>query len=259
MRPVMNIHWDAGEYERNFSFVAEYGKGLADLLELPAGSRILDLGCGNGALTAHLHQKGYRTLGLDASAEQIARARLCYPHLSFDRADATDFHLPEPVDAVFSNAMFHWVDAGRQAAMMQCIAAALKPGGLLVAEMGGCGNTAAIHQALAAAFARRGIPYSTPFYFPTIGEYAPLVESAGMQLAYARLFPRPTRLSGSVADWIRMFVHAPFSGMGEELKQAIITEAQEALRPALFHGDGWDADYVRLRFVAMKTVVKNTP
>lgn len=250
----MNISWDAKEYGRKFSYVSEYGKGLIELLEAPPGAAVLDLGCGNGSLTAKLQGLGYRASGMDSSPEQINEARRLHPGLPFFIADAADFQLPERVDAIFSNAVFHWIDADKQPAMLRCIARALKPGGRLVCEFGGRGNTAAIHQALRDAFAQRGLGYAMPFFFPTIGEYAPLAEAAGLQALYAGLFSRPTALQGEhgIGDWIRMFVRSPFLGMQEEEKNRIIAEAEASLRPALYRNGTWHADYVRLRLVAAK-------
>ena len=103
----MNIAWDADKYTSNFSFVPAYGRGAAELIASPKGSRVLDLGCGNGALTGELRDRGFRVTGLDSSKELLSVAEKYYPELEFILGDATDFSLKEPVDAVFSNAVFH--------------------------------------------------------------------------------------------------------------------------------------------------------
>ena len=104
----MNIQWNAQGYTQNFSFVHEYGRGLIDLLE-GGGLSVLDLGCGNGALTQRLAQAGFRAEGLDASPELLEVARQSYPGLAFHQGDAVDFQTAEPFDAVFSNAVLHWI------------------------------------------------------------------------------------------------------------------------------------------------------
>lgn len=246
----MNIKWDAKGYTDNFSFVHQYGGALLELVD--GDGTVLDLGCGNGALTKKLAERGMKAIGMDASAELLEIARQNYPELSFIFGDATDLTLPEPVDVVFSNAVFHWIDAAKQEAMLNCVYRALKPGGQFVFEFGGKGNNAMIHAALAKAFAKRGLDYAVPFYFPSIGEYAPMLERAGFRVEFARLFDRPTELKGEggLADWIRMFVKVPFEGIEE--KNEIIREAVESLRGELYHGGKWYADYVRIRMKAVK-------
>lgn len=95
-----------------------------------------------------------------------------------------------------------------------------------------------------------------PFYFPTIGEYAPLVEATGLRVTHAFLFDRPTALKGTdgMADWIRMFVQRPFEGMEAGLADKLIAAAVDELRadPELLRDGTWYADYVRLRMRAVK-------
>ena len=250
----MNIEWDAKKYTDDFSFVPQYGAGVIDLIDLTKARTCLDLGCGNGALTAELQRRGLRVTGLDASPELLQIARAQHPDIPFMEADAASFALREPVDAVFSNAVFHWIDRERQMAMLSCVKKALRPGGQFVFEFGGKGNTALIHSALAAAFSARGHAYRMPFYFPSIGEYASLVEKAGFTVRAAWLFDRPTELKGEdgMADWIRLFVRTPFAAVPAAAeKEAIIREAVDLLRPQLYRDGRWYADYVRLRMKAV--------
>lgn len=248
----MNISWDADKYSSDFSFVHRYGSGVLELIDGGAGMSALDLGCGNGALTKALCERGFAAKGLDASEELLALARRDYPEIAFLRGDATDFALPEPVDVVFSNAVFHWIDREKQPDLLRCVHDALKPGGQFVFEFGGYGNNAKIHAALAAAFAERGRRYEMPFYFPTVGEYAALLERAGFLVRFAALFDRPTELKGpeGLRDWIHMFVKRPFEDVPEREREEIIADAVDALRDALFTGGKWYADYVRLRMKA---------
>ena len=254
--PERRDRWDADAYTRKFSFVPEYGAALLDLIGKPPGSRCLDLGCGAGALSAELHGRGFVVTGLDASPELLAKARTACPEVRFLEADAGAFTLPEPVDVVFSNAVLHWIAAERQPAVLDCVFRALAPGGEFVFEFGGRGNNARIHEALAASFAARGLPYANPFYFPSIGEYAPLVEAAGFRLEYAALFERPTVLQGpdGMSDWMAMFIRRPFAGLDAAVRTALIADAVSRLRGELFHDGTWRADYVRLRGKAVKRI-----
>ncbi len=251
----MNISWNADAYEQNFSFVPQYGNGLLELIDFQNAELAVDLGCGNGLLTAALKEKGLHVTGLDASPEQLEIAREKYPDIPFVLADATDFTVERPVDLVFSNAVFHWIDRERQKDMLACVARALRPGGQFVFEMGGFGCVAKIHAALKAAFAEFGFGYTLPNYFPGIGEYAPLVEQAGLTVKTALLFDRFTELKGSdgMRDWINMFVHRPFEAVKDDaLKEKIKQQAVDSLRPSLFIDGKWYADYVRLRMKAIK-------
>ena len=165
-----------------------------------------------------------------------------------------DFTLDEPVDAVFSNAVLHWIDADKQQAMLDHIASQIKSGGLLVCEFGGKGCAETVHAALEKRFAAHGLHYLRTFYFPTVGEYAPLLEKAGFRVEFATLFDRPTKQNGpdGLADWIRMFDTAPFSGVDPALAAQIIDETVEDLRPVLLHDGVWYVDYVRIRFKVRK-------
>jgi len=151
---------------------------LLELLGPGKGERILDLGCGTGQLTADIAATGVQVVGLDSSPEMLGQARQNYPHLKFVLADATSFRFDEPFDAVFSNAALHWVKNADAA--VGSIAAALRPDGRFVAEFGGKGNIASIMGALDAVFGAAA-GERCPWWFPGIGEYAPLLEHHGLE------------------------------------------------------------------------------
>lgn len=250
----MNIQWDAEDYKQNFSFVPEYGEAVMDLLTVEKGSHVVDLGCGNGALTEQLAARGYDVLGVDASPEMLALARQSHPELSFAAGNALDFELEAPADAIFSNAVLHWIDADRQQEMLDHIASQIRVGGQFVCEFGGKDCAEAVHSTLTEVFAAHGLTYCRTFYFPTIGEYAPMMEAAGLRVRYAILFDRPTRqqTEDGLADWIRMFDKAPFEGVDPALADTMIQEAVERLRPVLYHDDAWYVDYTRIRFQCIR-------
>lgn len=250
----MNIEWDADKYTKDFSFVHQYGNEVAELIDCEKGSALIDLGCGNGVLTKALQEKGFRVTGMDSSEELLETARGKYPHIPFIKADATDFSVEEPVDAVFSNAVFHWIDREKQADMLACVYKALRKKGQFVFEFGGHGNNALIHGALGEVFSEHGHGYRMPFYFPAIGEYAAMVEQAGFCVRYAVLFDRPTELKGSdgLKEWIHMFVKTPFDIVDDAEEEEIIRQAVERLRNTLYREGRWYADYVRIRMKAVK-------
>lgn len=250
----MNITWNAEEYRDNFSFVPQYGEDVLNLIDAAPGASAVDLGCGNGGLTGKLAERGYRVIGVDASADMLKLAQERYPNVKFMQADACAFSLPEKADVIFSNAVLHWIDAGRQDTLLQNIADQLVPGGQLVCEFGGKGCAEHVHAALEKIFAAHGLTYRRTFYFPTVGEYAPMLERHGLQVRYAVLFDRPTpqQTENGLADWIRMFDKAPFEGVEESLRESIIREAEEVLRPVLYRDGRWYIDYVRIRIKAVK-------
>lgn len=245
----MNIKWDADKYTRDFSFVHQYGNDVMELLDLNPSMVVLDVGCGNGALTKKLSEKGVRAIGLDDSGDLLHIARQNYPDLEFIQADATDFRLQEKADAVFSNAVFHWIEREKQPELLKCIYSVLKKEGQLVFEFGGYGNNCLIHSALENVFRQRGLDYQMPFYFPTIGEYASLLEQAGFKVTYMSLFDRMTELKGEngLEDWIKLFVRKPFENMEDGDRDNIIKQSADLLKKDLFQQGIWYADYVRIR------------
>jgi len=251
----MNILWNAEKYKQNFSFVHQYGCDLLALIDFEKVKTAIDLGCGNGVLTASLKEKGIHVTGLDASPQQLETAKANYPDIPFQLADATDFSVEESVDLVFSNAVFHWIDHAKQRDMLNCVSKALRTGGQFVFEFGGYGNNALIHAALKEAFTKFNIPYINRFCFPSIGEYAPLVEQAGLRVKTALLFDRLTELKGpeGMRDWIDMFMKVPFEPVKDkQVAEQIKQQAIASLRPQLFIDGKWHADYVRLRMKAIK-------
>ena len=109
----MNITWDAEKYTKDFSFVHQYGNGVLELIGTEKAKTAIDLGCGNGALSRKLKDMGLDVIGIDSSPEQLGIARKNYPDIPFIEADAASFSVDDPVDIIFSNAVFHWIDKDR--------------------------------------------------------------------------------------------------------------------------------------------------
>jgi SAM-dependent methyltransferase len=247
--PVGSQHWDPERYERNARFVAELGAPLLELLAPRAGERILDLGCGDGFLTERLAALGCDVVGVDASPEQVAAAQRRGLAARVARAEALPF--AGEFDAVFSNAVLHWVKdaAGAIAAVRR----ALRPGGRFVAEMGGAGCVAKIRDAIGQAFARRGLAAGPldPWFFPSAEAYGALLEEGGFTVRSLALFPRPTPLPGDVSGWLETFAEPFLGALPAGERAGAVDEIREILRPQLFDAErGWTADYVRLRFAA---------
>jgi SAM-dependent methyltransferase len=240
--------WDPERYRRNASFVAAHGEPLFALLAPQAGERILDLGCGEGTLTALIAERT-AVVGVDASAEQVVAARgrgldarvMDGGHLSFDRE----------FDAVFSNAALHWM--GDLDKVVACVRRALRPGGRFVAEMGGAGNVATVRMALHAALTRRGIDASAadPWRFLSEGEGRALLQRHGFSVRLTTLFERPTKLPGPLGDWLDTFGESFLNLLPQSQRGPVKAEIEDHVRSRLCDATGaWTADYVRLRFAA---------
>jgi trans-aconitate methyltransferase len=243
--------WDPRRYQDQHSFVWQYGASLIELLQPRAGERILDIGCGTGQLTAEIARSGAQVVGLDNSLEMLDEARRNFPDIVFEQADAASFRFAQPFDAVFSNAALHWVKD--HAAAAASIAGALRPGGRFVAECGGKGCIASVMDAMRAVIGQRADELS-PWNFPSIGEFAPLLERHGLEIGQAFLFDRPTPLEGEngLEHWLRMFCRAYFRGLSAEETAQRIATLTARLRPTLYRDGVWTLDYRRLRIVASK-------
>jgi trans-aconitate methyltransferase len=245
--------WDAGLYDDKHSFVWQYGESLVELLAPQAGERILDLGCGTGHLTNRIANSGAIVVGLDGSAEMLAQARSTYPQIKFIQADAREFTFAEPFDAIFSNAVLHWITPPE--AVIARARDALRPGGRFVAEFGGQGNVQTIASAMLVASKATSVPFSGSLrYYPSIGQYTSLLEAAGLEVRFATLFDRPTPLDGAngLRNWVRMFCRETVDPLPQEHQEVFLKAVEEAGRSALFRDGGWWADYRRLRIVAVR-------
>ncbi len=243
--------WDPALYREKHAFVWKHGLDLVGLLAPRSGERILDVGCGLGQLTAQIAASGAEVTGIDSSASMLAEARKNYPDLHFELMDAARISYDRQFHAVFSNAALHWVrDAGAAAAGL---AHALLPGGRLVVEFGGKGNVQRLRDAIAQALkAAQGRVPESPWFHPSVGEYAEMLERHGLEVTHASLTDRPTPLPGGLEDWIAMFGGRYIAAMTPEQREAFVRQVEDYARPALWRDGQWVADYRRLRITATK-------
>jgi trans-aconitate 2-methyltransferase len=245
--------WDSALYDDRHSFVWKKSADLVEILDPKPGDRILDLGCGTGHLTDRIAASGAAVTGIDASPSMIATARQNFPKLKFQVADARTFRFDEPFDAVFSNAALHWVlDASAAAGSM---ARALRPEGRLVLEMGAKENIARIRRATEAVLEESGFTARNPWFFPSLGEYASLLEAAGFEIETAQTFVRWNRLEHperGLREWLEMFAGAYFAEVPNARREGLIAAVEAKLRPTLWREGAWWADYRRLRIKAVK-------
>ena len=247
--------WDPECYGRWAAYVPELGRDLVGLLDPRSGERVLDLGCGDGTLTAHMAACGCSVLGVDRDAGFVKATR--QRGLSALQADAR--HLVGPklpagsFDAVFSNAMLHWVPEA--ADVIGNVRRLLRDGGRFVGELGGAGNIAVVRQALHQALHDRGINAALrdPWFFPTADAYHRLLKAHGFQVTEIRLFPRPIPLPGPLSRWMDTFAATFLDGLDQATRQAVVAQVSQTTAPQLCSPDGvWTVDYVRLRFRAVK-------
>ena len=246
-------NWNAKLYDQSHDYVWQMGAGVVELLNPQPGETVLDLGCGTGHLTAQIASRGANVVGFDPSQTMLETAKNQFPELDFRLADARNFDFSERFDAVFSNAALHWIHEPEL--VIERVAHHLNRGGRFVAEMGGKGNVAALENGLRDAAALLGLPSFGDFnYFPSVGQYATLLENGGFEVSFATLFDRPTPLDGphGARNWLIQFRASYLDSLPNEARHAVLDEAEARLRPILLTENGWFADYRRLRFVARK-------
>jgi len=240
--------WNSALYEKNHAFVWQYGESIVELLAPKAGQ-----------LTEKIAQSGAFVQGMDSSLSMISTAKVNYPHINFSAVDARNFQVEKPLDAVFSNAVLHWI---KQAdAVINCVEKALKPGGRFVAEFGGKGNVGAIvgaHLSVALSEISSGQEPEAlnPWYCPSIDEYTGLLENQGFDVCYRRLFERPTRLEGGRLGMVslieRLFADEFLSRLSDRVRSQVINSVQERLPAALDRDGNWIAEYRTIRVLAVK-------
>jgi trans-aconitate 2-methyltransferase len=251
--PQPTATWNVGLYDASHSFVWKFGASLVELLAPQAGERILDLGCGTGHLTAQIATAGADVVGFDSSSTMIDQARSAHPAIRFEIGDARTFAFGEGYDAVFSNAVLHWVQQPELAVAQ--VRAALRPGGRFVVEFGGKGNTRQMVAALLKQAVALGVrDYAIPWYYPSVAEYSSILEQHGLEVTYATLFERPTLLEGEdgTKKWFEMFCGSLLDRLTPEQRAECLAALDADLRPALYRDGQWKADYRRLRVVAQR-------
>jgi len=255
MKHARQDAWNATMYDTNHSFVSRFGQDLITALAPREAEHILDVGCGTGDLANKIHELGAQVIGIDASENMIQQAQHKYSQIQFAVRDATALDYHEEFDAVFSNAALHWIKPQRQA--LHSIYQSLKQGGRFIAEFGGKGNIKMITDEVINQYAAYGLEYDMaqfPWYFPSTGEYAALMEEVGFTVAYIQYFYRPTPLEGKdgIRNWLHMFGSGLFIGVPEDVREQMIMAVQENLGKSLFHDGKWIADYKRIRVIGIK-------
>jgi trans-aconitate methyltransferase len=242
--------WNPDTYARDARFVADLGQPLLELLAPKDGEIIMDLGCGDGALTEKIAQS-VTVVAADASFAQARAAK--DRGLSIVVVDGHHLCFKPQLDAVFTNAALHWMRQPGE--VLQGVWQCLKTGGRLVGEFGAKGNVETVRSALHEALRRRAIdPLAVdPWYFPSAQDFSNLLVKSSFTVRSIEIIRRPTQLPGELVDWLEIFAQPFTNAVAKDYRQAFLDEVCQRSETVLRDPDGrWIVDYVRLRFAAVK-------
>jgi trans-aconitate 2-methyltransferase len=242
--------WDAATYDRVSDPQVEWAGEVLARLPLQGGETVLDAGCGSGRVTAMLLERlpAGRVIAVDSSRAMVAHARAALgDRATVLQANLTELELDDPVDAVFSNAVFHWIEDHDR--LFERLFATLRPGGRLVAQCGGAGNVERFHRAAADVGAEP--PYADylagwagPWHFAGAEQTANRLRRAGFTEVETWLEPRPVA-PPDPTGYLRSVCLGPHI---ERLPEALRTGYVEAVRDRC----GRELDYVRLNIDARR-------
>ena len=267
-------HWTHEAYSASASFVPELTTSITSWLNAQDSDLILDLGCGDGLLTAKIKQRCASVVGFDASANLIDVARKKYgtvPDLTWVVQDCRYLETSSDLKyhaytKIFSNAALHWIlrDADTRISVLRAAYNTLRPGGIFVFEMGGAGNVAEIQAALLAALVHQGLTIeaarkASPWFFPSERLMQQMLNAVGFSVERSELEYRPTKATaekdGGLEGWVRLMGANFLEALGSvEKREAAVKEVCEVLKSVMTHeedGSMW-LGYVRLRFLARK-------
>lgn len=241
----MKYEWDPSDYELNSAAQAQWAEELIATIEFQGTESVLDIGCGDGKITALLAEKVSRgrVVGVDNSPSMVELASTRYAnrtaHLSFEVADASRLPFDQEFDIVFSNSALHWIrDHGP---VLNAVKRSLKPGGRAILRFGGKGATAEVRVVLKCLmelpeWSEYFEGFVSPFGFFDPAEYRPWVESAGLTPERIELVPRTMRhtVDGFTA-WVRT-TKLPYTQrvpvrLREHFIRALVTEYVERHPP----------------------------
>jgi len=244
--------WNADKYNKHADFVSNLAFPVIELLNPKENEKILDLGCGDGTLAVEIEKFKAQVIAVDLSESMVAKTQ--EKGIQASVMSATELTFKNEFDAVFSNAVLHWIkDADTS---VKKIYRSLKPKGRFIAEFGGYGNIKSLTDAMQKVFNEHkefGV-FSNPWNFPKDTDYKKLLEENNFNAEYIELIPRPTKID-DISNWLDIFANGIISHLTQEQQNVFKQEVREILKPKIYsEKDGWMADYVRLRLKAVKRV-----
>lgn len=231
----MNTYrWNAQDYAQNSQAQQQWAKELIAVLQLTGNETVLDLGCGDGKVTAEIAGIVDRgaVVGIDNAEAMIALAKHRYPekqhpNLSFRVMDAGNLRFAECFDVVFSNAVLHWVKQHQP--VIDGLYRSLKTGGKILLRMGGKGDAASMRAAIdrvkdLAQWSRYFIDFEFPYTFPGVDEYRVMLEAAGFTVKRLELVAKDMTHDGreGLASWIRTTWLPYTQRIPEDLRESFI-------------------------------------
>jgi trans-aconitate 2-methyltransferase len=244
--------WDAATYDRISAPQQTWAAELLDRLTLSGDEVVLDAGCGSGKITLELIERLPRgtVYAVDAAPSMVAHTQQAVG----DRAttlcqDLAELALPERVDAIFSNATFHWV--ADHDALFAALHRNLKPGGRLVAQCGGRGNIESVRVAAEAVmaaepFAARFDGWTRPWTYATPDETSERLRRAGFDEIETWLVPRPTPMPNGREFVATVCLVRHLDPLPRDLREPFVDAVMARLAEPL------ELDYVRLNMTARR-------
>jgi trans-aconitate methyltransferase len=260
--------WDAVDYQKTSAEQQRWGLELLDRIALSGNEHVLDIGCGDGKLTAEIARRVPfgSVLGVDKSKDMICFSREHYrinafPNLAFRLLDARDLHFDQDFDVVFSNATLHWIDD--HANILLRIRKSLLVGGRVIAQMGGKGNAATILKILSTIMSsEKWVKYfndfSIPYTFYDAQEYRLLLESAGFAVKRIEIIPKLMAHRGKegLSSWIRTTWLPYTRRVPEDLQADFIREIVDTYMAT----QGFDKnDTIRVEMVRLEFDAEKVP
>ncbi len=210
-----NFNWNAEDYAKNSEAQRKWAMELIGLLNLKGNESVLDIGCGDGKITAEIAclVKDGEVIGIDNSTEMINLARnkfqpAMHPNLSFEVMDAKKISFVNQFDVVFSNAALHWIKGHDE--VMKSIAASLRPNGRIMLQMGGKGNASDILNCFNEMMSEKEwskyfLDFDFTYNFLDANDYRTMLSKYGLIEKQVALIPKNMTPKGKdgLAGWIR--------------------------------------------------------
>jgi len=238
----MKDGWNAEDYAKNSHCQLQLGEELIEKLSLTGNESLLDIGCGDGKISAKLSKilKNGEVVGIDTSENFINFALKKFPsdnfpNLTFYQMDACAVNFSKKFDIAFSNACLHWVKD--HSVVLKKVRACLKPKGRILFQMGGRGNAGEVLNAVKVVKNKQNWSmyfdnFVTPYYFYDIKDYEIWLSENHLKPLRLELFTKNIKHAGeeSFKGWLRT-TWFPFTDrLPEALRDTFLDEVSETYK-----------------------------